>query len=114
MLDIAPSHLMERRDALQPALLEMAHHTGLPGSAGAAASNSRFDDTEVPVTVVGVHAPGVEASRGRTFLWYTTETEELDNCHHIYVFKNGRIVANLRRDELTEQKIIQSSFGDAA
>ncbi|TIW90566.1 MAG: sugar ABC transporter ATP-binding protein, partial [Mesorhizobium sp.] len=55
-----------------------------------------------------------EAARGRTFLWYTTETEELDNCDHIYVFKNGRIVANLRRDELTEEKIIQSSFGDAA
>ncbi|WP_208646364.1 sugar ABC transporter ATP-binding protein [Mesorhizobium waimense] len=55
-----------------------------------------------------------EARRGRTFLWYTTETEELDNCDHVYVFKNGRIVANLRRDELTEEKIIQSSFGDAA
>ncbi|MER8486444.1 sugar ABC transporter ATP-binding protein [Mesorhizobium sp. M1322] len=55
-----------------------------------------------------------EAGRGRTFLWYTTETEELDNCHSIYVFKNGRIVANLTRDELTEEKIIQSSFGDAA
>ncbi len=55
-----------------------------------------------------------EAGRGRTFLWYTTETEELDNCHHIYVFKNGRIVAKLGRDELTEEKIIQSSFGDAA
>ncbi|UCI30644.1 sugar ABC transporter ATP-binding protein [Mesorhizobium sp. B4-1-4] len=55
-----------------------------------------------------------EARRGRTFLWYTTETEELDNCDHIYVFKNGRIVANLTRDELTEEKIIQSSFGDAA
>ncbi|MER9104706.1 sugar ABC transporter ATP-binding protein [Mesorhizobium sp. M0848] len=55
-----------------------------------------------------------EAARGRTFLWYTTETEELDNCDYIYVFKNGRIVANLRRDELTEEKIIQSSFGDAA
>ncbi|MBZ9870584.1 sugar ABC transporter ATP-binding protein [Mesorhizobium sp. BR1-1-9] len=55
-----------------------------------------------------------EAGKGRTFLWYTTETEELDNCDHVYVFKNGRIVANLTRDELTEEKIIQSSFGDAA
>ena len=55
-----------------------------------------------------------EAAKGRTFLWYTTETEELDNCDHIYVFKNGRIVANLTRDELTEEKVIQSSFGDAA
>ncbi|RWC10866.1 MAG: sugar ABC transporter ATP-binding protein [Mesorhizobium sp.] len=55
-----------------------------------------------------------EAAKGRTFFWYTTETEELDNCDHVYVFKNGRIVANLGRDELTEEKIIQSSFGDAA
>ncbi|TGP48291.1 sugar ABC transporter ATP-binding protein [bacterium M00.F.Ca.ET.230.01.1.1] len=54
-----------------------------------------------------------EAAKGRTFLWYTTETEELDNCDHVYVFKNGRIVADLGRDELTEEKIIQSSFGDA-
>ena len=55
-----------------------------------------------------------EAADGRTFLWYTTETEELDNCDHVYVFRNGRIVADLRRDELTEEKVIQSSFGDAA
>jgi ribose transport system ATP-binding protein len=53
-----------------------------------------------------------EAANGRTFIWYTTETEELDNCHHVYVFKNGRIVANLTRDELTEEKIIQSSFAE--
>lgn len=55
-----------------------------------------------------------EARAGRTFLWYTTETEELENCDQIYVFKNGRIVANLSRDELTEEKIIQSSFGEEA
>jgi ribose transport system ATP-binding protein len=54
-----------------------------------------------------------EAKNGRTFIWYTTETEELDNCHHVYVFKNGRIVANLKRDELTDEKIIQSSFVEA-
>ena len=36
-----------------------------------------------------------EAASGRTFLWYTTETEELDNCDHVYVFRNGRIVADL-------------------
>jgi ribose transport system ATP-binding protein len=55
-----------------------------------------------------------EAANGRTFIWYTTETEELDNCHRVYVFKNGRIVANLNRDELTEEKIIQSSFVEAS
>ena len=55
-----------------------------------------------------------EAARGRTFLWYTTETEELDNCDHVYVFRNGRIVADLRRDELSEEKVIQSSFEEAS
>lgn len=54
-----------------------------------------------------------EAAKGRTFLWYTTETEELDNCDHVYVFQSGRIVAALNRGELTEEKVIQSSFGEA-
>jgi ribose transport system ATP-binding protein len=51
-----------------------------------------------------------EAAVGRTFLWYTTEMEELENCDHVYVFRNGRIVADLRRDELSEERVIQSSF----
>jgi ribose transport system ATP-binding protein len=55
-----------------------------------------------------------EAHNGRTFLWYTTETEELENCDCVYVFRSGRIVANLSRDELSEEKVIQSSFGEVA
>ena len=55
-----------------------------------------------------------EAQRGRTFLWYTTETDELDNCDRVYVFRNGRIVVALDHSELTEEKIIQSSFAEAA
>jgi ribose transport system ATP-binding protein len=51
-----------------------------------------------------------EARAGRTFLWYTTETDELRHCDHTYVFRNGRIVADLGRGELTEEKVIQSSF----
>ena len=54
-----------------------------------------------------------EAARGRTFLWYTTETDELENCDHVYVFRNGKIVADLGRGELTEEKVIQSSFQEA-
>jgi ribose transport system ATP-binding protein len=54
-----------------------------------------------------------EARSGRTFLWYTTETDELKQCDHVYVFRNGSIVADLRRNELTEQKVIQSSFTEA-
>jgi ribose transport system ATP-binding protein len=54
-----------------------------------------------------------EAAAGRTFLWYTTEMEELNNCDHVYVFRNGRIVADLRRGELSEERVIQSSFEEA-
>ena len=53
---------------------------------------------------------GEEAQAGRTFLWYTTETDELRKCDHVYVFRNGAIVADLTRDELTEERVIQSSF----
>jgi len=55
-----------------------------------------------------------EAQLGRTFLWYTTETDELDNCDRVYVFRNGQIVAALDHSELTEEKIIHSSFAEMA
>jgi ribose transport system ATP-binding protein len=55
-----------------------------------------------------------EAASGRTFLWYTTETEELKNCDRIYIFRNGALVAELTRDQLTEERVIHSSFAGAA
>jgi ribose transport system ATP-binding protein len=55
-----------------------------------------------------------EAAAGRTFLWYTTELEELQNCDHVYVFRHGRIVADLGRADLTEQQLIRASFQDVA
>jgi ribose transport system ATP-binding protein len=54
-----------------------------------------------------------EARLGRTFLWYTTETDELKNCDHVYVFRNGAIVADLTRGEISEERVIQSSFAGA-
>ncbi|HUE46481.1 MAG TPA: ATP-binding cassette domain-containing protein, partial [Aestuariivirgaceae bacterium] len=51
-----------------------------------------------------------EAGKGRIFVWYTTEMDELKHCDHVYVFRNGRVVAELTRDELTEAKVLQSSF----
>jgi ribose transport system ATP-binding protein len=51
-----------------------------------------------------------EARAGRTFLWYTTETEELKNCDRAYIFRNGAVVAELARDELSEESVIHSSF----
>jgi ribose transport system ATP-binding protein len=51
-----------------------------------------------------------EAARGRTFLWYTTEMDELARCDHVYVFREGAIVADLPRAEMTEEKVIHASF----
>lgn len=55
-----------------------------------------------------------EAARGRTFLWYTTEFEELEHCDHVYVFRTGTLVADLPRSELSEERVLQSSFEEAA
>jgi ribose transport system ATP-binding protein len=54
-----------------------------------------------------------EAEAGRTFLWYTTESDELSYCDHVYIFRAGAIVADLKRGELTEAAVIQSSFKEA-
>jgi ribose transport system ATP-binding protein len=53
-----------------------------------------------------------EADKGRTFVWYTTELDELKNCDHVYVFRTGRIVADIPRSELSEEKVLQASFAE--
>jgi ribose transport system ATP-binding protein len=55
-----------------------------------------------------------EAQGGRTFLWYTTEIEELSNCDHVYVFRNGQIVDDIPQAELTEERVLRASFHEAA
>jgi ribose transport system ATP-binding protein len=51
-----------------------------------------------------------EAARGRTFIWYTTEMDELRHCDHVYVFRDGEIVADLPRAEMTEERVLHASF----
>jgi ribose transport system ATP-binding protein len=51
-----------------------------------------------------------QAAGGRCFLWYTTETDELLHCDHVYVFHAGAIVAELAGADVSEEKIIQLSF----
>ena len=51
-----------------------------------------------------------EAAKGRTFLWYTTEMDELRNCDHVYVFREGAIVADLRRSDMSEERVLHASF----
>lgn len=53
---------------------------------------------------------GEEARAGRTFLWYTTEAEELQNCDRAYIFRDGAIVAHLQGADMTEERVIQASF----
>jgi ribose transport system ATP-binding protein len=55
-----------------------------------------------------------EAAAGRTFLWYTTEMDELKHCDRVYVFRNGRIVDELLGDSITEERVLHSSFETVA
>lgn len=51
-----------------------------------------------------------EAAKGRTFLWYSTETEEVCQCDRVFVFRDGRISAELTGDQITEERILEASF----
>lgn len=55
-----------------------------------------------------------EAAKGRTFVWYTTETDELRHADHVYVFRDGRIVADFPGAEATEERILHASFENGA
>ena len=55
-----------------------------------------------------------EADKGRTFVWYSTETDELCLCDRVYVFREGRIVAELQGDDVDEANILAASFASAA
>ena len=52
-----------------------------------------------------------EAWAGRTFVWYSTEMDEVCQCDRVYVFRNRRIVAELAGDAVNEENIIAASFG---
>ncbi|HSO47722.1 MAG TPA: sugar ABC transporter ATP-binding protein [Rhizobiaceae bacterium] len=55
-----------------------------------------------------------EAAKGRTFVWYTTEIDELIHADHVYVFRDGHIVAGFPRAEATEENILHASFREGA
>jgi ribose transport system ATP-binding protein len=54
-----------------------------------------------------------EAERGRSFIWYTTEIDELSHCDRAYIFRNGAIVAELGPEDLTEDKVLDASFAES-
>lgn len=55
-----------------------------------------------------------EAAKGRTFVWYSTEMDEICQCDRVYVFREGAIVAELARGEITEDSVLAASFAEAA
>ncbi|MDH6167572.1 ribose transport system ATP-binding protein [Variovorax boronicumulans] len=55
-----------------------------------------------------------EARGGRTFVWYTTEFDELHHCDRVYVFSNGRVVGELAGDDISEERVVALSFEEAA
>ncbi len=55
-----------------------------------------------------------EAAGGRTFVWYSTEMDEVCQCDRVYVFREGLIVAELTGDEINEERILSASFAEQA
>ncbi|RCS23082.1 sugar ABC transporter ATP-binding protein [Phyllobacterium salinisoli] len=54
-----------------------------------------------------------EAEKGRTFIWYSTEMEEVCICDRVYVFNAGAIVAELTGSDISEDNILAASFTEA-
>jgi ribose transport system ATP-binding protein len=50
------------------------------------------------------------AGAGRTFLWYTTENDELFLCDRVYVFHEHNVVDMIDRADMTEGRLIRASF----
>lgn len=51
-----------------------------------------------------------EAATGRTFLWYSTETDEILECDRVFVFRNGEISAELTGEDITAENMLRASF----
>lgn len=51
-----------------------------------------------------------EKAKGRSFVWYTTEMDELSYCDRLYVFKGGKIITELNVGDANEEDILKASF----
>jgi ribose transport system ATP-binding protein len=54
------------------------------------------------------------ARAGKLIVWHSTEDLEFLECDRVLVFAHGRIVAELRDEEITEQAIVAASFSRAS
>ncbi|HEY0920028.1 sugar ABC transporter ATP-binding protein [Devosia sp.] len=60
------------------------------------------------------HMLRAEADKGRTFVWYSTEMDEICQCDRVYVFREGRIAAELTGADITEERVLAASFAEQA
>ncbi|WP_061253614.1 sugar ABC transporter ATP-binding protein [Microtetraspora glauca] len=54
-----------------------------------------------------------EAAQGRSVVWYSSENAEMAHCDRVYVFRAGRVVAELVGEEISEERIIAVSFAES-
>jgi ribose transport system ATP-binding protein len=54
-----------------------------------------------------------QADEGRSVVWYSTENEELLRCDRLCMLHQGHLVRTLSGEEVTEEQLIGSSFGEA-
>jgi ribose transport system ATP-binding protein len=52
------------------------------------------------------------AAEGRLIVWLSTEDIEFIECDRVLVFSKGRIVEELKRDQITEDAIVGASFSE--
>jgi ribose transport system ATP-binding protein len=52
----------------------------------------------------------MEAAAGRSFVWYSTEHEELERCDRVYVFHERQVVGMLARHEFNEEAVLRMAF----
>lgn len=55
-----------------------------------------------------------EAAKGRSFIWYSTEMEELNHCDRAYIFRNGLVTQSLSANNLSEDQVLHASFAETA
>lgn len=55
-----------------------------------------------------------EAASGRTIVWYSSENAEMRHCDRVYVLRAGRIAAELKGKQISEDRIISESFTDVS
>lgn len=48
--------------------------------------------------------------QGRTILWYSSDDTEFVNCDRTLVMRDGAVVAEFGREDVTEERLIEASF----